>query len=175
MAMRSFNDDYPIDYAEIKESDDSTERDVENAITANAKKFIMTAGDGFAFIGSQYRLLVDSEEFFVDLLLFNRNLCCMVAFEKKIDKFRPADLGQLSFYLSALDLHVLKPNENNSIGILLCQEMNSTVVEIDVSDYDKPLGVATYRPGTDIPDRYKSLIPFINFVQEIVSEGEAEE
>jgi hypothetical protein len=108
------------------------------------------------------------------LLFFNRNLDCLIAFELKKDKFRPADLGQLSFYLSALDKYVRKPNENNSIGILLCQEMNRTVVEIAVRDYDKPLGVATYRLGTGIPDPYKSLIPLIDGVQQIISEGETE-
>jgi predicted nuclease of restriction endonuclease-like (RecB) superfamily len=175
MAMSSFKDEYLIDYIDITKFDDYTERDVEDGIAANVKKFIMTAVDGFAFIGNQYRLLVDSEEFFVDLLFFNRNLNCLVAFELKKDKFRPADLGQLSFYLSALDLYVRKPSENNSIGIPLCQEMNRTVAEIAVRDYDKPLGVVTYKLGMDIPDRYKSLIPLINGVQQIVSEGEAEE
>jgi len=174
IALRSFKDEYLIDYIDIKESDFYDERDVDSAIAANVKKFIMIAGDGFAFIGNQYRLFVDSEEFFVDLLFFNRNLDCLVAFELKKDKFRPADLGQLSFYLTALDKYIRKPDENYSIGILLCQELNKTVVELAVRDYNKPLGVATYRLGTGIPDPYKSLIPLIDGVQQIVSEGEAE-
>jgi len=103
------------------------------------------------------------------MLLFNRNLQCLVAFELKKDKFRPADLGQLSFYLSALDKYVRKPNENKSIGILLCREMNRTVVELAVQDYDKPMGVATYRLGTDIPAAYASLIPVIDGVQQILT------
>jgi hypothetical protein len=131
----------------------------------------MTAGDGFCFIGNQYRLLVDDEEFFVDMLFFNRNLHCLVAFELKKDKFRPADLGQLSFYLSALDKYVRKPDENKTIGILLCQEMNRTVVELAVQDYDKPMGVTTYRLGTGIPEPYKTLIPLIDGVQQIVLEN----
>ena len=170
-AVRSFRDEYLLDYIDIKESDDYNERDVENAIVAEVKKFIMSAGEGFAFIGNQYRLLVDEDEFFVDMLFFNRNLQCLVAFELKKDKFRPADLGQLSFYLSALDKYVRNPNENKTIGILLCQEMNRTVVELAVQDYDKPMGVATYRLGTGIPEPYKSLIPLINGVQQIVLEG----
>ena len=87
IALRSFKDEYLIEYIDIKESDDYNERDVDSAIAANVKKFIMTAGDGFAFIGNQYRLLVDSEEFFVDLLFFNRNIDCLVAFELKKDKY----------------------------------------------------------------------------------------
>ena len=167
-AVRSFRDEYLLDFVNIKESDAYDERDVENAIVADIKKFIMTAGDGFCFIGNQYRLLVDDEEFFVDMLFFNRNLHCLVAFELKKDKFRPADLGQLSFYLSALDKYVRKPNENKTIGILLCQDMNRTVVELAVQDYDKPLGVATYRLGTEIPEPYTSLIPVIDGVQQIL-------
>jgi predicted nuclease of restriction endonuclease-like (RecB) superfamily len=168
IAVRSFRDEYLLDYIDIKEPGDYDERDVENAIVAEVKKFIMTAGDGFAFIGNQYRLLVDEEEFFVDMLFFNRNLQCLVAFELKKDKFRPADFGQLSFYLSALDKYVRKPNENKTIGILLCQEMNRTVVELAVQDYDKPMGVATYRLRTGIPEPYAPLIPLIDGVQQIV-------
>ena len=171
IAVRSFKDEYLIDYIDIKEPDDYDERDVENAIVAEIKKFIMSAGDGFCFISNQYRLLVDEEEFFVDMLLFNRNLQCLVAFELKKDKFRPADLGQLSFYLSALDIYVKKPSENKTIGILLCQEMSRTVVELAVQDYDKPLGVATYRLGTGIPEQYNSLIPVIDGVQQILLEN----
>ena len=105
------------------------------------------------------------------MLFFNRDLDCLVAFELKKDKFRPADLGQLSFYLSALDKYVRKPNENKTIGILLCQDMNRTVVEMAVQDYEKPLGVATYRLGTEIPEPYKKLIPLIDGVQQIVAEN----
>jgi len=171
IAVRSFKDEYLLEYVDIKELDDFDECDVELAIVAEVKKFIMTAGDGFCFIGNQHRLLVDEEEFFVDMLFFNRNLHCLVAFELKKDKFRPADLGQLSFYLSALDKYVRKPDENKSIGILLCREMNRMVVELAVQDYDKPMGVATYRLGTDIPEPYKTLIPLINGVQQIVTES----
>jgi len=171
IAVRSFKDEYFLEYVDMKGSDEYDERDVELAIVAEVKKFIMTAGDGFCFIGNQQRLLVDDEEFFVDMLFFNRNLHCLVAFELKKDKFRPADLGQLSFYLSALDKYVRKPDENKSIGILLCREMNRTVVELAVQDYDKPMGVATYRLGTDIPEQYKTLIPLIDGVQQIVTEN----
>ena len=170
LAMRSFRDEYLLDYINIKDSDDYDERDVENAIVTEIKKFVMTMGEGFSFIGNQYRLLVDDEEFFVDLLFFNRNLQCLVAIELKKDKFRPADLGQLSFYLSALDSFVRKPNENKTIGILLCQDINRAVVELAVRDYDKPMGVATYRLGTGIPEPYTSLIPLIDGVQQIMSE-----
>jgi len=171
-AVRSFKKDYWLDFIDIKDTDDYDERDVENAIVAEIKKFIMVAGDGFCFIGNQYRLVVEDDEFFIDMLFFERNLQCLVAFELKRDKFRPSDLGQLSFYLSALDKYVRKPNEGKTIGILLCQEMNRTVVELAIQDYDKPMGVATYRLGTGIPELYTPLIPLINGVQQILIENE---
>ena len=99
IAVRSFKDEYLLDFTNIKESDDYDGLNVGNAIAANVKKIIMTAGDGFCFIGNEYRLLVGGEEFFVDMLFFNRDLDCLVAFELKKDKFRPADLGQLSFFI----------------------------------------------------------------------------
>jgi predicted nuclease of restriction endonuclease-like (RecB) superfamily len=175
LAMRSFRDEYLIDYIDIKDSDDYDERDVENEIVTKITKFLMTMGEGFSFIKNQYRLLIDGDEFFVDLLFFERNLQCLVAIELKKDKFRPSDLGQLSFYLSALDKYVRKPHENNTIGILLCEEMkNKTVVQLAVQDYDKPMGVATYRLGTGIPEPYAALVPLIDGVQQILSDSENE-
>jgi predicted nuclease of restriction endonuclease-like (RecB) superfamily len=173
LATRSFRDEYLIDYIDIKDSDDYDERDVGDGIVAKITKFLMTMGEGFCFIKDQYRIIIDGDEFFVDLLFYERNLQCLVAIELKKDKFRPADLGQLSFYLSALDKYVRKPNENNTIGILLCEEMkNKTVVELAVQDYNKPMGVATYRLGTDIPEPYAALLPLIDGVQHILSENE---
>ena len=173
LANRSFRDEYLIDYIGIKESDDYDERDVGNEIVAKITKFLMTMGEGFCFIKDQYRLLIDGDEFFVDLLFYERNLQCLVAVELKKDKFRPSDLGQLSFYLSALDKYVRKPHEGNTIGILLCEEMkNKTVVELAVQDYNKPMGVATYTLGTGIPEPYTALVPLIDGVQQILSENE---
>jgi predicted nuclease of restriction endonuclease-like (RecB) superfamily len=175
-AVRSFKNEYLLDFVNIMNPDDYDERDVEDAIVADIKKFIMAVGEGFSFIGNQYRLLVDEEEFFVDMLFFCRDLQCLVAFELKKDKFRPADLGQLSFYLSALDKYVRRPYENKTIGILLCQKMNQAVVELAVQDYNKPMGVATYQLGTGIPEQYTSLIPLIDGVQQILLEnGDAKE
>ena len=168
IAVRSFRDEYLLDYLDIKESD---EHDVENAIVGKIKDFIMTRGEGFCYIANQYRLIVDDDEFFVDLLFYERNIQCLVAIELKKNKFRPSDLGQLSFYLSALDKYVRKPNENRTIGILFCQEMNQTVVEIAVHDYNKPMGVATYRLGTGIPEPYTALVLLIDGVQQILSDS----
>jgi predicted nuclease of restriction endonuclease-like (RecB) superfamily len=145
LAARSFRDEYLLDYIDIKESDDYDERDVGNAIVTEIKKFILTMGDGFCFIGNEYRLIVDEEEFFIDLLLFNRNLQCLVAFELKIDKFQPEYLGKMDFYLEALDREHKKANENPSIGVILCTDKDDDVVEIAMSRSLSPLMIAEYK------------------------------
>jgi len=134
----------------------------------NIKKFILTIGQDFIFVGNQYRLEVSGEELFVDLLFFNRELNSLVAVELKSGKFRSSYLGQLSIYLSALDAYVRKPHENPSIGILLCRDMNQTFVEFAIRDYDKPMGVATYRATKDMPERLRNTLPDIEELKKLL-------
>ncbi|GHV78385.1 hypothetical protein AGMMS49944_01760 [Spirochaetia bacterium] len=169
-AVRAFKDEYLLDYINIEDADDDDERVLETAIVAKIKKFIMTFGDGFCFIGNQYRLIVDGEESFIDLLFFNRDLQCLVAVELKRGKFKPSYLGQLSFYLSALDEYVKKPDENPSIGIVLCKEAKKTIVELAVRDYNRPMGVAVYRTKADMPTDYQKLIPLMDGVRSLLQE-----
>jgi predicted nuclease of restriction endonuclease-like (RecB) superfamily len=170
-AVRSFKDEYLLDYINVNDPEDYDERDVEAEIVANIKKFIITVGDGFCFIANQYRILVEDEESFVDLLFFSRDMQCLVAVELKRGRVEPSDLGQLTYYLSALDRYAKRPHENKSVGIILCKEMNKTKVELAVQDFGKPLGIATYSIGNDIPVQYKSLIPVIDGVQQLLSEN----
>jgi predicted nuclease of restriction endonuclease-like (RecB) superfamily len=174
-AVRAFKDEYLLDYINIEDADDDDERVLETAIVAKIKKFIMTFGDGFCFIGNQYRLIVEDEESFVDLLFFNRELQCLVAVELKRGKFKPAYLGQLSFYLSTLDEYVKKPDENPSIGIVLCKEAKKAIVELAVRDYNRPMGVAVYRTENDMPKDYQKLIPLMDGVQALLQESELSE
>jgi predicted nuclease of restriction endonuclease-like (RecB) superfamily len=174
-AVRAFKDEYLLDFINIEDSDDAEdidERFLEQEIVSKIKKFIMAFGDGFCFIGNQYRLVVAEEEFFADLLFFNRNLQCLVAVELKRGKFKPSYLGQLSFYLSALDEQVKKPQENTSIGIVLCKEAKKAVVELAVRDYNRPMGVAVYRTANNIPDNYQTLIPLMEGVQALLQDSE---
>ena len=156
-AVCSFKDEYLLDFINVEElneqEEDLDEKIVEKAIVANVKKFIMTFGQDFSFIGNQYRMEVAGEEMFIDLLFFNRELNSLVAVELKSGKFRTSYLGQLNTYLSALDTYIRKPHENPSIGIILCREMNQTFVEFAVRDYNKPMGVAAYRASKDMPER----------------------
>jgi predicted nuclease of restriction endonuclease-like (RecB) superfamily len=170
-AVRAFKDEYLLDFIDIEEEENEglfDERVLDRQIVANIKKFIMTFGNGFCYIGNHYRVIVEEEEGFIDLLFFSRDLNCLVAIELKSGKFKPAYLGQLSFYLSALDEFVKKPHENNTIGLLLCKQANKTFVEFAVRDYNKPMGVAVYRTANDIPKEYESIRYLVDGVQEIL-------
>ncbi|MDR0683369.1 MAG: PDDEXK nuclease domain-containing protein [Dysgonamonadaceae bacterium] len=171
-AIGVFKDEYLLDYFNVEQygerDDDIDERVLEQGIIANIRRFIMTFGQDFSFIGNQYRVEVDNEEFFIDLLFFNRELNALVAIELKSGKFRPSYLGQLNFYLSALDERVRKPHENPSIGIILCKEMNRTVVEFAVRDFTKPMGVATYRTNDELPEKMRKALPDIEELKKLL-------
>ena len=156
-AVRMFKDEYLFDYINIEDEDD--ERVFENAIMLNIKKFIMTLGSDFAFIGNQFRVLVAEDEFFIDLLFFNRKLQALVAIELKRGKFKAEYVGKMNLYLSALDEYVKQPHENPSIGIILCKEKNDKVVEFSFRDYNKAMGVASYKTSREIPLQYKGILP----------------
>jgi len=156
-AAQIFKDEYLLDFMGLNEQDD--EKYIEFGITSHIKDFILRMGKGFSFIGNQYRLELAGEEFFVDLLFFNRYLQCLVAFELKKGKFKPAYAGQLNFYLNVLDKQIKLPHENSSIGIVLCKEKNNTVVEYSVKSIDKAMGVATYKTTKQIPEVMKNVLP----------------
>ena len=155
-ALDVFKDEYLFDFVAMEDCD---EKVLEGKLVADIKNMIMTLGKGFCFIGNQYRLEVEGEEFFVDLLFFNRHLKCLVAFELKRGKFVPAYAGQLNFYLNVLDEQVRLGNENPSIGIILCKEKKNTVVEFAVRSIDKAMGVATYRTTKEMPRQMRGILP----------------
>lgn len=171
-AVCSFKDEYLLDFINVEQlneqEEDLDEKVVEKAIVSNVKRFIMTFGQDFSFIGNQYRIEVAGEEMFIDLLFFNRELNSLVAVELKSGKFRSSYLGQLNTYLSALDTYIRKPHENPSIGIVLCKEMNQTFVEFAVRDYNKPMGVATYRTSKDMPERLRNALPDIEELKKLL-------
>jgi predicted nuclease of restriction endonuclease-like (RecB) superfamily len=155
-ALEVFQDGYLFDFVAL---DDPDEKVFENALISDVKNMIMTLGKGFSFIANQYRLEVDGEEFFVDLLFFNRCTRSLVAFELKRGKFKPEYAGQLNFYLNVLDEKIRLPHENASIGIVLCKEKNNTVVEFAVKTIDKAMGVATYRTTREMPKEMQGILP----------------
>lgn len=163
-ALNMFKDEYLLDFINteeigIRDIQDIDERVVEKEIIHNIKKFIMTFGRDFAFVGNQYHLEAFSEDFFPDLLFFNRELNCLVVIELKTGNFKPGYLAQLMTYLRILDDKVKKPHENPSIGIVLCKNANKDFVEYVIQDYAKPMGVATYRISEEMPEKLRDALP----------------
>ncbi|MCF6270119.1 MAG: PDDEXK nuclease domain-containing protein [Melioribacteraceae bacterium] len=158
-ALKTFKDHYLLDFIKISDEEADNEKLLESKIVNNIKKFIMSLGADFAFLGNQYRLIVDDEEYFIDLLFFNRSLKALVAFELKTGKFKPEYLGKMNFYLSALDEYVKQKDENPSIGIILCKEKKNKIVEFAFRDFNKAMEVATYNTGNKLPPKYKNILP----------------
>ncbi len=150
-------DEYTFDFLELGEA--HSERELERALIGKVEDFLREMGGVFAFMGSQYRLEVEGEEFFIDILLFHRRLKALVAIELKVGKFMPEYVGKMQFYLTALDRQVRMKDENSSIGIILCKEKNRTVVEYALHDAHKPIGVATYNITKTLPEALKGELP----------------
>ena len=163
-AVMMFKDSYQLDFInteEIGERDkqDIDEKVVEQQIVHNIKKFIMTFGHDFAFVGNQYHLEIYTEDFFPDLIFFNRELNALVVIELKIGEFKPSYLGTLTTYLKILDTKVRKPHENPSIGIVLCKSANKEFVEFVIQDFKRPMGVATYTTADEMPAELRKALP----------------
>ncbi|WP_461532165.1 PDDEXK nuclease domain-containing protein [Sinomicrobium sp.] len=158
-ALQTFRDEYLLDFINIEASDEGDERVLENGIVRNIKKFILSMGSDFAFMGNQYRLMVEGQEFFIDLLFYNRKLQCLVAFELKKGRFKPEYLGKMNFYLSVLDDTVKQEHEKPSVGIVLCKGKNDKIVEYSFRDFNKAMGVATYKTSDELPEQFKEALP----------------
>ena len=173
-ATKAFKENYLLDFINIEdlgESDeDIDERVIENQIVKNIKDFILRFGTDFIFIGNQYRIEVAGEEMFIDLLFFNRELNSLVAVELKAGKLKASYLGQLNTYLSVLDDTVRKPHENPSIGIILCRDFNKSFADYIIRDYDKPLGVATYKTSKDMSDDLLKALPPVNELKKLLDD-----
>ena len=154
-AIAMFKDEYLLDFINVEELDERDKADidesvVEQEIIHNVKKFIMTFGHDFTFVGNQYHLEIFGHDQYPDLLFYNRELAALVAVELKQGEFKPAYLGQLSAYLRILDDKVKKPFENPSIGIILCKQADKNFVEYLIQGYENPMGVATYKTAEDV-------------------------
>jgi predicted nuclease of restriction endonuclease-like (RecB) superfamily len=146
----AFKDSYVFEFLNLP--DPHSESDLQRGLVSQMKNFILELGKDFLFIGEEYKLQVGDSDFYIDLLFYHRGLQCLLAFELKADKFKPDHLGQLNFYLEALDRNVKKPNENPSIGVLLCKDKDSEVVEYALSRSLSPTMILEYK--TQLPDKY---------------------
>ena len=145
----TFKDSYVFEFLNLPEP--HSESELQRGLVRQMKNFILELGKDFLFIGEEYKLQVGNSDFFIDLLFYHRGLQCLVVFELKADKFKPGHLGQLNFYLEALDRDIKKPNENPSIGVLLCKDNDSEVVEYALSRSLSPTMVSEYK--TQLPDK----------------------
>lgn len=143
LAQQLLKDPYQFDFLTLQAA--ARERDIERALIARVKDLLLELGKGFSFIGSQHRLEVGGQEFYVDLLFYQRRLRCLVAVDLKTGPFQPEHAGKMNFYLAALDDQDREPGDNPSIGLILCREHNRIVVEYALRHVDAPIGVARYR------------------------------
>ena len=156
-AVLALRDDYSFNFLEL--SDEHSERELELSIVRNIRAFLLEFGNDFTFLGNQYRLEVGGQEYFIDLLLFSRRMQSLVAIELKVGEFKPEYKGKMEFYLNVLDETVKLPNENPSIGIIICKEKNRTIVEYALRHSSSPIGVATYSLSPELPEEYRHLLP----------------
>ena len=137
----------------------SKELEIENSIIENIKDFLLELGYGFSFIGNQYKLSLDDNEYFIDLLFFHRKLNALVAIELKVGKFKPEHVGKLNFYLNILNEKVKMPHENPAIGILLCTDKDTIEVEYSLLNTNQPMGVSTYTTQEKLPKELQGVLP----------------
>jgi predicted nuclease of restriction endonuclease-like (RecB) superfamily len=156
-AKLAVKDEYTFDFLEL--ADQHSERQLEQSILSRVEPFLQEMGGMFTFVGSQYRLEVGDKEFFIDLLLYHRQLKCLVAIELKTGEFVPEYVGKMQFYLAALDDLSRLPDENLSIGIILCKSKDKTIVEYALRDSNKPIGIATYKVVSSLPQELKNQLP----------------
>lgn len=155
----------PYIFGFIPFSEDMVERDIENALVKDITKLLLGLGTGFAFLGNQYHLNVGGDDFYIDLLFYNLNLRCYVVIELKTGEFKPEYAGQLNFYLSAVDGLIKHPEDNPSIGLLLCKSKNDLVAEYALKDMSKPIGVSEYKITSSLPENLSKQLPSIEDIQ----------
>lgn len=169
-AKLAVKDEYTFDFLEL--GDDHSEMELERALIVKINRFLVEMGGAFAFMGNQFRLEIDGEEFFIDILLYHRRLKCLVAIELKIGKFQPEHVGKMQFYLSALDKILREKDENPSIGIILCKDKKRTIVEYALNESNKPIAVANYRITTTLPKNLQNELPAPEQIRKLFIEVE---
>jgi predicted nuclease of restriction endonuclease-like (RecB) superfamily len=163
LAREALKDPYIFDFLDLTEN--AQERDIEQALTQHITRFLLELGAGFAFVGRQYRLDVGGDEFIIDLLFYHLKLRCYLVVELKTTAFRPEYAGQLNFYLSAIDAQVKAPDDQPTIGLLLCKEKNRLVAEYALRGVAKPMGVAEYQLLRQVPESLETELPSIDQIE----------
>lgn len=159
LATQLLKDPYNFNFLSLTQA--AQERELEKALIAHIRNFLMELGVGFAFLGSQYLLVVDNKDYFIDMLFYHVKLHCYVVIELKVGEFLPSYSGQLNFYVSAVDNLLRSPEDGRTIGLILCRSKSDLTVEYALQDIHKPIGVATYLLKEDLPEPLKASLPSI--------------
>jgi predicted nuclease of restriction endonuclease-like (RecB) superfamily len=157
LAQELLKDPYNFDFLSL--GSNLLERDLERGLIQHLRNLILELGKGFAFVGSQYHLVIGGQDYFLDLLFYHLRLRCYIVIDLKIEEFKPEFAGKMNFYLSSVDDLLRHPQDGPSIGLVLCKEKNRIIVEYALRDTHKPMGVAQYKLTEALPDRLKSELP----------------
>lgn len=168
LAQQTLKDPYNFDFLTIRQNYD--EKELQEALTNNITKFLLELGNGFAYVGQQYRLKVGEQEFFADLLFYHLKLRCYVVIELKVERFKPEHLGQLGFYVTAIDKNMKSEVDNPTIGLLICKTKDSFVAEYALGATTLPIGISEYELKRVIPDEFKGSLPTIEEIEEKLGE-----
>ncbi|MDX2050627.1 MAG: PDDEXK nuclease domain-containing protein [Rickettsiaceae bacterium] len=159
LAQNTLKNPYLFDFLSLGKN--AHEREVEKGLVAHIEKFLLELGEGFAFLGRQYHLQIEDQDFYIDLLFYHIKLRCFVVIELKSGKFKPEYAGKMNFYLSAVDDLLRGPDDNPSIGLILCRSKASVVAEYALRDMTKPIGLAEYRLQDALPANLQTVLPTI--------------
>lgn len=170
LARESLKDPYRFDFLGL--TDEAQEREIEHALVRHVTEFLLELGSGFAFVGRQVLLDVGGDEFFIDLLFYHLKLRSYVVIELKGGKFKPEHLGQLGFYLTAVDRQVKSEQDNPTIGLLLCKSKNKIVAEYALGDKTQPMGVAEYKLLESLPAELQTSLPSIEQIERELAGGD---
>jgi predicted nuclease of restriction endonuclease-like (RecB) superfamily len=173
LARSLLKDPYTFDFLTIGE--DARERDLEQALTRHIRDFLLELGVGFAFVGSQYHMEVGGQDFYLDMLFYHLKLRCYVALDLKVGEFTPEHAGKMNFYLSAIDAQLRHPDDQPSIGLILCKTKNQVVVEYALRDVRKPIGIAEYQITQALPDHLQGSLPTIEELEATLDDPGAAE
>lgn len=163
LARESLKDPYRFDFLGL--TDEAQEREIEAALVKHVTEFLLELGAGFAFVGRQVLLDVGGDEFFIDLLFYHLKLRCYVVIELKGGKFKPEHLGQLGFYMTAIDRQIKHEQDNPTIGLLLCKSKNKVVAEYALGDKSQPMGIAEYKMLESLPAELQTSLPSIEQIE----------
>jgi predicted nuclease of restriction endonuclease-like (RecB) superfamily len=168
LAQATLKDPYIFDFLTLAK--EAGERALQTSLLSHIQKFLLELGIGFTFVGSNYHLTVEGDDYYLDLLFYHIQLRCFVVIELKTHEFKPEYAGKMNFYLKAIDETIKHPADNPTIGIILCETKKKITAEYTLSNIQSPMGVATYQTGEALPEDLKDKLPDIKLLEERLEE-----